>query len=87
MMNENTQAILLEYIQKEIISNEVMSKIQTSDDLLSTGIIDSLSIMRLIAFIEERFEQKVPPQDLVIENFISIDAMAEYIHQNAPVGK
>ncbi|NND34334.1 MAG: acyl carrier protein [Saprospiraceae bacterium] len=86
-MTKNTHAILLEYIQSEIISNEITSKIATSDDLLSTGIIDSLSIMRLIAFIEERFDQKVPPQDLVIENFISIDAMATYILQNPPSPK
>ncbi len=66
-----------EYILKDLLSGN--EEISTNEDLLSSGIIDSLGAMQLINFIENRFDIKIPPEDMVIENFISIDAMGEYI--------
>lgn len=70
--------ILLKYINEQFHTDD---PIEAQDDLLGEGILDSLGMMKLILFIETEFELKVPPQDMTIENFMSIDDMAAYISQ------
>jgi acyl carrier protein len=49
------------------------------DDLMSLGIVDSLGILRLVAFVEERFAIAVTPDEIVPENFRDIDSLAGFI--------
>lgn len=71
---------IIEYIEKELLEENGVA-IESDDDLLNSGLIDSLGIMRLIGFIEDEHELKIPPQDMVIENFMSVDAIAKYIEK------
>lgn len=71
---------LIDYIKSELIGDENM-EINAEDDLLTSGLIDSIAIMRFIGHIEKTHDIKVAPQDMVIENFISVDAIAEYIQR------
>ena len=55
--------------------------INPEDDLLGSGLIESLGMMRLIQFIEEKYEVKVGPQDMTVENFMTVEAMVNFIEQ------
>ena len=70
---------IIDYILKELIGED--EPLQADDDLLNSGLVDSIGIMRLIGFIESKYDMKVPPQDMVIENFISVEAIVQYIEQ------
>ena len=72
--------LIKEYIKTEILHGRNVD-IKEDEDLLSAGIIDSLSILKLVAFVEERFNISVPDEDVVFDNFSSIDALAEYLQQ------
>ncbi|WP_373398435.1 acyl carrier protein [Algoriphagus halophilus] len=63
------------------IHEEIDVLVNQEEELLSSGLIDSITIMKLIAHLEERYEIKVPPQDMVIENFNSVLSITEYIAQ------
>jgi acyl carrier protein len=54
---------------------------QLSDDdsFLQRGVIDSMSVLELIAFIEERWGLKVQDQDLVPDNLDSVNRVASFI--------
>jgi len=52
-----------------------------TEDLLSSGILDSLAILQLVAFIDEQFGIEVPDQDVVYENFNSIQSLVSYLAQ------
>ena len=56
--------------------------LSADENLLSTGLIDSLGMMKLIGFIEREFNCKVQPQDMTIENFISVEAMCKYLSES-----
>lgn len=72
------EPILTDYIAREIVrGNE--SQVNVNADLLATGILDSLGILQLVAFIEERFKIRVPDEDVVYENFYSITALSSYL--------
>jgi acyl carrier protein len=74
----NTQIILAEYIQKELAKGR-KTEIKYDDDLLSEGIIDSLGILQLVAFIEDQFGVQIPDEDVVLENFMSVAALDAYL--------
>jgi acyl carrier protein len=73
-------AILTDFIKQEILHGRSVA-LNEDLDLLTAGVIDSLGILRMVAFMEERFGVKVPDEDVVFENFQSIRMMAQYLAQ------
>ena len=71
--------ILIKYIQEELLNNELDEELDVTDDLLGDGILDSLGMMKLILFVETEFKTKIPPQDMVIENFMTVDHISSYL--------
>lgn len=71
--------ILIEYIQDKLIVGSTGVVLEADEDLLGSGLVDSIGMMNLIAFIEERFNFKVPPQDMTIENFMTVEAISDYL--------
>ncbi len=56
-------------------------KLDSEEDLIERGIIDSLGIMKLIVSMEETFGIKVNDEDIVPENFQSLNMMVKYVEQ------
>ncbi|MEM1106298.1 MAG: acyl carrier protein [Pseudomonadota bacterium] len=55
------------------------AEVEDTEDLLLSGQIDSLGVMRLVAFIEQTLSITVPPEDVVIEHFQSLAAIEAYL--------
>ena len=70
---------LLRFITDEILSGKGKTDLQPEDDLLTTEIIDSMGVMRLISFIETTYGVRVPPEDVTIENFMTVDTISDYL--------
>ncbi len=77
----NTDDILLAYIQQNLLKGR-MTNLGKDDDLLDSGILNSLGILQLVAFIDERFGFQVPDEDVVYENFNSVQAITSYLTQH-----
>lgn len=69
---------LRRYIAHELL-NDGSQVVGDDDDLLGSWSIDSVGMMSLVLFIEEKFELPVPPEDVTIENFVSISAIDAYL--------
>jgi len=69
---------------REFISGEFLAGGSTDFDrdsyLLETGVIDSIGLFRLITFLEETFHVRIPDQDLLAENFQSLNHIMKYIN-------
>lgn len=66
----------------EIIAVDLEIKsLSPDEDLLEKGIIDSIGIMKLILFIEETLGIKVDDEDIVPENFQTLNNMVKFIEQ------
>nr|WP_229506950.1 acyl carrier protein [Pseudoduganella rivuli] len=57
------------------------SDIADTDDLLETGILDSLAFTELIAELEHRYGAAIRATDVIPENFGSISAIADYVQR------
>lgn len=56
-----------------------MADLDQNLSLLENGMIDSLNILKLISFIEERFKTKVLDEELTPENFDSLAAISRLV--------
>jgi acyl carrier protein len=63
---------------RQFVEDELLEQPAGSDPL-AAGLLDSLAIEQLIAFIEERFDIVFDDEDLVEERFASLDAVAELV--------
>jgi acyl carrier protein len=70
---------LRQYLLDELLNLPPQASLADDDDLLLSGWLDSLGVVRLIAFIEESLGTTVPPEDVTIENFLTINAMSAYL--------
>ncbi len=77
-MERNT--LLKDYITNEIMRNR-NAQLSDDQDLINEGIIDSLGILQLVAYIDKTFDIEVPDVDVIYENFYSINAMLRYLQR------
>ena len=54
---------------------------ETSDALVDDGILDSLTITGIIATLSMEFGIIIPYEDIVEENFNSVDALARMVER------
>ena len=73
--------LIINFIIEELHSGNTDLVIEPEDDLLGSGLVESLGMMRVIQFIETTFDFKVAPQDMTIEHFMTVQAMVDYINQ------
>ncbi len=71
--------VILEYISEVLINEELEDALEIQDDLLGSGILDSLGMMKLISFLEIEFDLKVAPEEMIIENFMTVEHINEYL--------
>ena len=70
---------IINYIKNQLIVGSEDIDIDAEDDLLGSGLLDSLGMMKLVGFIEKEFELKIPAQDMVIENFMTVSCISDYL--------
>jgi acyl carrier protein len=53
--------------------------LEPDQDLLLSGILDSLSVMRLITWLECEYHTSIPAEDIIIEHFGSLNQIKNYL--------
>jgi acyl carrier protein len=76
---DSNQAIITKYIQENLLGGRGEIELSPEDDLLGSGLLDSMGVMRLVGFVEDTFQIKIPPEDIVIEHFMDVNAIANYV--------
>lgn len=71
------------YISKNLLYSD--NGFNYSDDVsfLEEGIVDSIGVLELVSFVEEKFEISVRDQDVTPDNFDSINRLADFIRRNS----
>ena len=57
-------------------------KVTNQDNLLESGVIDSLGVLDLVTFLQEEFSVTVEDDDLTPENFQNIERMAQFVERS-----
>ncbi len=78
-MTENISSILAGYITTEIIKQPNRSLI-TDEPLLSSGLIDSFSLVDLALYIEDNFNVKIDDTELNSDTFDTLKQLTDLIY-------
>ncbi len=77
------EAVINDYISRELVQDPALLPLGNGTPLLETGVLDSLSLLRLVLFVQDRFWIVVEDVDLIPENFASVDAICAYLRARA----
>jgi acyl carrier protein len=66
-------------VRSFILSSVNIPDLKDDDNLFESGIVNSLFAVQLMTFIEKTFALEVGMDDLVIENFKSLNAMTVFV--------
>lgn len=69
---------IIKHIKEELVSENI-DELAATDNLLDSGVLDSMTMMRLITFIEDLYNIKVEPEEMIIENFMTVKDIGNYI--------
>lgn len=78
------ESVVNDYISREIVQDPALLPLSNEAPLLDGGILDSLSLLRLVVFLEERFQITVAETDLLPENFDCVNAICAYLRAREP---
>lgn len=70
---------LKNYIVTEIMHEKEMGVLGDDTALIEDGIIDSMGLIELVLFIEKQFGVAVAEEEMDIDNFKSVNALADFI--------
>lgn len=76
--------VVNDYISREIIQDPALLPLSNETPLLEEGILDSLSLLRLVVFLEKQFTITLDEADLLPENFGSVNAICAYVRTREP---
>ena len=74
---------IVEYIAGQLLSGRLERELTVDEDLLGSGLLESLGVMRLVQFLEQSFPVTVDPADVTIENFQSVATILAYLVRRA----
>ena len=78
------ETVINDYISRELVPDPALLPLANDTSLLDSGILDSLSLLRLVVFLEERFGITMGDADLLPENFASVNAICAYLRAREP---
>ena len=75
----NIEETVERFVIDELIVGDSQMKLDPNQSLVSSGVIDSLAILRLISFLEEKFGVVVEDDEVVPENFETINVIKAFV--------
>jgi acyl carrier protein len=67
------------FLVTEVRSGHRVDSIAPDDDLIGRGILDSLGIQQLVAFLESRYGLRIADEDIVPDNFQSLRRVETFV--------
>lgn len=83
MKRDAIEAVLVDFVARELLDGDARD-LDERTPLLELGIIDSLTIVSLLSFLEERFGARIAPERVRPEHFVNIAAIAALAERAAP---
>jgi methoxymalonate biosynthesis acyl carrier protein len=74
---------LLRFVEQDLPDG---TDLQPDTDLLLSGTLDSLGVVRVVHWLEDELGIEIDPADVVLEHFQTVDAMVAYAERRLADG-
>ncbi|HFE66007.1 MAG TPA: acyl carrier protein [Chloroflexi bacterium] len=75
----DTKTQIKQYIAENYLFSNNGFNLDDDESFLEAGIVDSLGVVELVSFVEETYDIEVPDDDIVPDNFDSVNNLTNYI--------
>jgi methoxymalonate biosynthesis acyl carrier protein len=75
----DTIGLLREFLSTEASVNADILTSGANEDLIGLGVIDSMTLLNLVSFMEKQFDIRVLDEDISTRNFRSLTAMEAFL--------
>ena len=73
------QEEITQFVVGNLMRDPNSTSLAEDENLLANGIVDSLGIVKLIAFLEDRYDVRISDDEVLPENFESIAAISRFL--------
>jgi D-alanine--poly(phosphoribitol) ligase subunit 2 len=80
-MDDPTTLKIKQFIVEEFMPDVPAEELDSDFDLLTGGVVDSLGLLKMVAWLEDEFDVGVDESELGPESFRTVAAIKEYVDQ------
>ena len=79
----NEEAKIRDFILENFMAGESEEALDNDSSFLGKGIIDSMGVLELVAFVEETYGIEIDDDELIPDNFDSVSKLVSYIRRKS----
>lgn len=79
---EDIKDVVLEYVEDEYVDEDDDIEVDESTPLISSGIVDSFSMVSLKAFLERKYSITIPDAEATPEAFDTVESIVELVEKH-----
>jgi acyl carrier protein len=80
---DDIREAVLEYVIDEYIDEDDDMEVDADTALISSGIVDSFSMVSLKAFLENRYDIRIPDEDATPEAFDTVNSIVRIVEKHS----
>ena len=80
-MADDLKKIIAEYVKKEYLDEDDDTQVMPDTKLISSGIVDSFSMVSLKMFLEKKFQVKIPDEKATPDAFDSVENIMNLLRE------
>jgi acyl carrier protein len=84
-MIDDIKTVVLNYIAENLQYRATVGSLKETDSLLKAGLIDSVGVLELVAFLEASFSIEVSDADVLPENIDSVAGIVAFVQRKLAV--
>ncbi len=75
----SARAQIREFVLEHLAPGRGVTNLADEESLVRNGVVDSLGLFRLVAFLEDTFRVRIADEEISYENFQSIDGIERFV--------
>jgi acyl carrier protein len=79
MNEEDIKTAVKTFILNEYLPGEDPGALTDTTPLMTTGILDSIAVLKVVTFLEDRFSVTIQPHEAVVENLNTISDIVRLV--------
>jgi acyl carrier protein len=79
MNEQDVKARVKPFILNEYLPGEDPAALTDTTPLMTTGILDSIAVLKVVTFLEKEFSIELQPHEAVVENLNTLSDMARLV--------
>ncbi|KPL13928.1 hypothetical protein AMJ74_04360 [candidate division WOR_3 bacterium SM1_77] len=80
-MAEDLKNLIIDYVKREYLEEDSEEEVNENTPLISSGIVDSFSMVSLKTFLEKKFNVKIPDDKATPEAFDTVNNMVNLLKE------